>query len=428
MRVSHLLTAALAVLLVPLTAQQVSRQWTDLQGRTVEAAFAGLEGDSVLLRMGNGQTVPFPLARLSEADQTFARNAGGGGGDSAAPAADPARLPIEKRVWPGTVAVSTRSVEIRAVEGNAAARRYVYQSEAFEFTSQAKLAGSVMTEVARTFEATRAVVDALPWGVVCRPPDGLPRFLAALYETREDYVAAGGPELSGGVYNAAEKTFRIPFASLGLEKRGQTYFKSDFSSDTLVHEITHQMMHDYLAFLPKWVIEGTAEYVEMLPYRAGVFRADSHKTAMKEAIDSWAGYGFQPVIENLEAHLTLGREAWDAASATAERMREMYHKSHLLVYYFCHLDGDKTGARFLRFMEAVHGEVAAMRAFFADPRVKRLDGGRFSYPRDLKPPPFNDEAAVLRHVALLVDERPYKKLAEEIVAAYRAIGVKVDVR
>jgi hypothetical protein len=305
-------------------------------------------------------------------------------------------------------------VEIRAVEENAAARRYVYQSEAFEFTSQAKLAGSVMTEVARTFEATRAVVDALPWGVVCRPPDGLPRFLAALSETREDYVAAGGPELSGGVYNTAEKTFRIPFASLGLEKRGQTYFKSDFSSDTLVHEITHQMMHDYLAFLPKWVIEGTAEYVEM--------------TAMKEAIDSWAKYGFQPVIENLEAHLTQSRDAWDADSATAERMREMYHKSHLLVYYFCHLDSDKTGARFLRFMESVHGEVAAMRAFFADPRVKRLEGGRFSYPRDLKPPPFNDEAAVLRHVGLLVDERPYKKLAEEIVTAYRAIGVKVDVR
>jgi hypothetical protein len=71
MRVPHLLAVILAVLFAPLSAQQVSRQWTDLQGRTVEAAFAGLEGDSVLLRMGNGQTVPFPLARLSEADQAF---------------------------------------------------------------------------------------------------------------------------------------------------------------------------------------------------------------------------------------------------------------------------------------------------------------------------------------------------------------------
>jgi hypothetical protein len=426
MRVLHLLAAAFAVLLATLHGQQGLRQWTDLQGRRVEAAFAGLEGDSVLLRMGDGRTVPFPLARLSEADQAFVRAAGGGGAATAV--AGPERVPIERRSWPGTVAVPTRSVEIRAVEENAAARRFVYQSEAFEFTAQAKLAGSVMTEVARTFEATRAVVDALPWGIVCRPPDGLPRFLAALYETREDYVAAGGPPLSGGVYNTAEKTFRIPFASLGLEKRGQTYFKSDFSSDTLVHEITHQMMHDYLAFLPKWVIEGTAEYVEMLPYRAGVFRADAHKTAMKEAIEQWGKRGFAPVIGNLEAHLTMGRDAWDASSSTAERMIEMYHRSHLLVYYFCHLDGDRTGSRFLRYMEAVHGEVAAMHAFFADPRVKRLDGGRFSYPRDLRPPPFGDEAVIQRHLALLVDGRSYSQLAEEIVAGYRSIGVRVQVR
>lgn len=427
MRASSLLAATVMVLLGPLSAQQSARKWTDLQGRTVDAEFAGLEGDSVLLRMGNGQTVPFPLARLSEADQAFARTAGGGGG-TPVPPASPQRTPPEKRTWPGTVTVPTRSVEIRAIEENAAERRYIYQSEAFEFSSQAKLAGSVMTEVARTFEATRAVVDALPWGVVCRPPDGLPRFLAALYETREDYVAAGGPELSGGVYNTAEKTFRIPFASLGLEKRGQTYFKNEFSNDTLVHEITHQMMHDYLAFLPKWVIEGTAEYVEMLPYRAGIFRADSHKTAMKDAIDEWSRQGFAPVISDLEAHLTMSREQWDADSSTAERMREMYHKSHLLVYYFCHLDADRKGTRFLRYMEAVHGEVAAMHAFFADPRVKRLDGGRFSYPRDLKPPPFNDPATMLRHIALLVDDRPYKKIAEEVMEAYKSIGVKVQVQ
>jgi hypothetical protein len=379
----------------------------------------------VLLRMGNGQTVPYPLMRLSDEDREFVRAQGGGG---AAAGAIPVRLPAERRTWPGTVAVPTRSIEITAVEENAAERRYVYQSEAFEFTSQAKLAGSVMTEVARTFEATRAMVDALPWGIVCRPPDDLPRFLAALYETRADYVAAGGPELSGGVYNTAEKTFRIPFASLGLEKRGQTYFKSEFSSGTLVHEITHQMMHDHLAFLPKWVIEGTAEYVEMLPYRAGTFRADAHKTAIKAKVDAWSKQGFLPAISSLQEHMNMTREAWDAAASTAERMSELYHKSHLLVYYFCHLDGDKKGTRFLRYMEAVHGEVDRMRAFFADPRVKRLDGGRFSYPRDMTPPPRYDDAAILKHVGLLVDDRSYEKIAAEMIEGYRSIGVKVELR
>ena len=30
-------------------------------------------------------------------------------------------------------------------------------------------------------------------------------------------------------------------------------------NDTLVHEVTHQVMDDYLSFLPTWIVEGTAE-------------------------------------------------------------------------------------------------------------------------------------------------------------------------
>ncbi len=419
--------AGMFFLAAALPAQDGPRKWTDAQGRTVEAEFAGLDGETVLLKMSGGQTVPYPLAKLSAEDQAFVSKRKEASAPAGPSAAGP-RQPLEKREWPGNVAVSTRAIEIKVVEEKAAERRYVYQSEAFEFTSQAKLAGSVMTEVARTFEATRAVINALPWGVVCQPPDGMPRFLAALYETRQDYVDAGGPELSGGVYQTAEKTFRIPFQSLGLEKRGQTYFKNDFSNDTLVHEITHQMMHDYLGFLPTWLIEGMAEYVELLPYRAGVFRADAHKTAMKSTVDEWIKSGRPPMIPSLEAHMSMNREGWGAETAEAEKMREMYRRSILLVYYFSHLDGDRTGARFLRFMEAVYGEVEAMRAFFADPRVKRMEGGRFTYPSSLKPPGMYKDETIFRHLGILVDERPYEKIAADIVEGYKTIGVKVDVR
>ena len=66
-----------------------------------------------------------------------------------------------------------------------------------------------------------------------------------------DYIAAGGPENSGGVYMSGDKTFRIPFESLGIKRLGESYTRDvDFSNDTLVHEITHQLMHDYLPFCP----------------------------------------------------------------------------------------------------------------------------------------------------------------------------------
>jgi hypothetical protein len=411
-----------------------TRSWTDSSGRKVEAEFSGMKGDSVLLKLANGQTVPFPIARLSEEDQAFVKTLGSGGSASA-PAtsgavADAKRVPLANRTWPEQVVVPARSIEIAAITESAAERKYVYRSEAFEFTSQAKLAGSVMKEVARTFEATRVLIDSLPWGIVCRPPEGRPRFLAALYETRADYIAAGGPEMSGGVYSSGDKIFKIPFPSLGMEKRGQTYFKDDnYSNGTLVHEITHQLMDDYLGFLPKWVIEGTAEYTEMLPYKSGTFRADAHKSGMKEDADLWEKReGFTLAIPNLEQMMTMNRDQWDAECSTSQKMRDMYHRSQLLVYYFCHLDGDGKGARFIQFMDAVYGQVAELRAFFADPRVKRMDGGRFSYPQDFPPPDMNPVTAPFKHLQILSGERPYPKLAQEIMDRYKSIGVKVMVR
>lgn len=413
-----------------------TRSWTDVAGRKVEADFAGTQGDSVLLKLANGQTVPFPMAKLSKEDQAYAKA-------QKIEVANPAThsvptpgrtevslVPMEKRSWPENVTVSAKSIEIAPVTENAAERKFIYRSEAFEFTSQAKLAGSVMKEVARTFEATKSLIEALPWGITCKPPEGRERFLAALYETRDDYVAAGGPELSGGVYNSGDKIFKIPFQSLGFKKLGQTYARDDnFSNATLIHEITHQLMDDYLGFLPKWVIEGTAEYTEMLPYKAGIFRADSHKNGLKDDTESWVKReGFSLDLGSLEALMTMNRDQWDAEASTARSMSAMYHRAQLLVYYFCHLDGDKKGTRFIKFMDAVYAQVAELRAFFADPRVTKMEGGRFSYPRDFPPPDMNPMTAPFKNLPLLLDERPYAKLASEIIEGYKSIGLKVMVR
>lgn len=424
-RLPLLLGVLLGPALCPmLPSQTPARTWTDSSGRSVLAEYGGLQDGQVLLKLGNGQTVPYPLERLSAEDQAFVRQIGKPGGAAVA-----ARVPVEKRTWPSSVEVPARSVEIAAVSENAAERRYVYRSESFEFSSQAKLAGSVMKEVARTFEATKSLVTALPWGVVCQPPEGQPRFQAALFETRTDYLAAGGPENSGGVYSSADHVFKIPFPSLGLVKRGQTYFKNDgYSNDTLVHEITHQMMDAYLPFLPLWIIEGTAEYTQMLPYKAGVFRTDAHKSAFKDTFEAWQRRAAVPAIDDLQAHLRMTRPQWEQAASSPEQMAQLYHRSLLLVYYFCHLDGDGKGTRFLRYLEAVHGEVAALQAFFADPRVKREADGRFSYPTSLTPPDLDPATAPFKHLPLLIDERSGEKLALEVIEGFKSIGVKVSVR
>jgi hypothetical protein len=421
----YLLLAAAAASLSAQTSEV--RTWTDTQNRKVQAAYGGMHGDSVLLKLPDGKTVPFPLDRLSAEDQAFVKQQGAQPPPATAPSAvaDAPSVPPEQRKWPQTVEVPTRSIEIKMVSEDAAKRKFVYQSEAFEFSSQAKIAGSVMKEVARTFEATRSLVTQLPWGIVCKPPPGMERFQAALYETREDYREAGGPENSGGVYSTGDKVFKIPFQSLGLIKRGQTYFKDEFTNDTLIHEITHQMMDNYLPFLPMWVIEGTAEYTQMLPYKAGVFRVESHKSGLRSSIEKWRQ---PPDLQGLEDHMTMTRSEWSQIAVSPPSMAGLYNRSQLLVYFFCHLDGDKKGTRFMKYLDAVQGEVAAMRAFFADPRVEMLEGGRFRYPADMKPPDTDSDTAPFKHLSILLAERSYAQLAQEMEDGFKSIGLKVSVQ
>ncbi len=419
------------------------RPWKDTQGRILQAAFVSATVESVTVKMSDGKEHQIPLARLSAEDQAFVKSQApvptpvaptAQGTTPVVSASSLIRTPIDKRTWPENVIVPTKSIEIQIVEENPAARKCIYRSEGFEFTSQAKLAGSVMKEVARTFEATKTLVASLPWGVVCRPPEGFERYQAALFETRNDYIAAGGPENSGGVYMSGDKIFRVPFPSIGLKLLGKTYAKdADYDGGTLIHEITHQVMDDYLTFLPVWVIEGTAEYTEMLPYNAGKFRADAHKSGIRDHIKEVEKRGYPIDIGNLEAHMTMNRATWSGIADTSnKKMGELYFRSVLILYYFCHLDGvkkdgDKQGTHFIKFMEAVYGETEALRTFFKDPRVKHFPDGRFSYPKNFPPPDMNGETAPFKHLTLLLNDRSYSQIAQEIIEGYKSIGIKISV-
>jgi hypothetical protein len=303
-----------------------------------------------------------------------------------------------------------------------------------------------MKEVARTFEATKELVGKLPWGVVCKPPEDLELYQAALYETRKDYIAAGGPSNSGGVYMSGEKIFKIPFESLGIKRLGNSYTKdAKYNSDTLVHEITHQMMHDYLPFMPKWAIEGSAEYTEMLPYHAGSFGVARNKEGLKSYLEEWRKRGRTPNAPSIKGIFRLKRADWDSQAMTSSRQHELYQQSALLVYYFNHLEGDKLGTRWIKFMDSAKDESekrkafevefkayrAAMDEFFKQPGVKKLEGGRFSYPPGLTPPkaPENDkydDDTPLKHLNVLAGERSDDQLQQDIIAQFARLGVKIS--
>jgi hypothetical protein len=441
----------LAAVWIPAAAMAQSRAWMNAEGRIIEAEMVAAGETHVSLKLKDGKIVPVAVASLSAADQAFVRSR------VKAETLAGQRTPVEKRVWPDLVQVSTSELEkVDLVTTDRPG--FIYRSPSFEFTSDARLLPSLIKEVARTFEATKRLVEALPWGIECRPPEGMERYLAALYQTRAGYLAAGGPENSGGVYMSGDKTFRIPFESLGIKRLGQSYTRdADFSNDTLVHEITHQLMHDYLPFLPMWAVEGTAELTGMMPYKSGTFRVGNHRKALTEYLGG-SSRSIAAKLPRLRELFRMTRSEWDKQSASGSnqpggpsRQHELYQQSALLVYYFNFLDGDadKRGHRWMRFMDAVREEAGKWRVYHREfsrflaeqeeflklPGVRKIEGGRIQYPSNLTPPlpPVSpdgehsdyNEQTPFKHLGLLLDGRTEAQVEQEMSARFAEIGLKI---
>lgn len=52
------------------------QNWTNTEGRAIQAEMVKMEGENVVLRMANGQTYNYPLSKLSPASQELAKRGG----------------------------------------------------------------------------------------------------------------------------------------------------------------------------------------------------------------------------------------------------------------------------------------------------------------------------------------------------------------
>ena len=103
----------------------------------------------------------------------------------------------------------------------------------------------------------------------------------------------------------------------------------------------------------------------------------------------------------------------------------LYMTSCLLVYYFCHLEGDGTGARFFQYLDKMKEAREAWQTFFKDPRVKLLGNGRFQYRNDIPlPAQKRDESYGREHLSILLNGRTDEQFQQDVVNAYKKIGVR----
>lgn len=412
-----------------LAAYDPPRSWKMADGKTFSASVLAFDGTTVSFRMPNGQKVQAPVAQLAAEEHTYL--------------ADWQKKQPIKVVMPEVVGVDSSTLAVEVVSEDERNGKFVYRTPHFEFESQGKFTQSLLREVARNFEATYELLKALPWGIEPRPPSGQ-YFRARLLRTKNAYYEAGAPQNSGGVYMGGEEIFLVPFESIGLKEVGKSYAKDDnFETHTLVHELTHQMMHFWLRMLPQWVVEGTAEYTAMLPLRTGKFRVSSAKTGLKDYLDFLKRYaeGGIPRPYPLEDLFTISNQKWNAILEGDPRMSSrLYFTSYLLVYYFMHLDGAGDGQLFVKYFREIGAErrkveeyFAAVEAFKKLPGVEVLPDGGYRWRGDLTPPVKPDvmaspealEAFQKRTLGILLNGRSEAELMDQIRSAYKRLGIKL---
>lgn len=347
------------------------RSWTDLQNRQIEARMISLDGESVTLELKDGRKVPLALAKLSAADVAYARSRNG----SAKPAAPTKDAPDFTAAWPDRIKFGD-DPEISTVEENPGEKRFIYESANYRYTCDVRLSKSVIKGFAVMFEATHLFCRTLPLGM-----DGSTKAAGKLqiylFENFDDYVKAGGPPQSSGVFIGGKATVLVPLTSLGVRPIGSGYMLDrEKSSKTLPHELTHQLTpHPY--FEPGargWFTEGIAEYIAVTPYRSGAF---SVRNNHNDIIAYATGYGTKnsggrALGKNIQLP-ELKTFMLQNYANFLENPQINYGGSLLITYYFLQMDGEGDGKRIKAFLQALRAGKTG-----DDALLVLLDGRSFS--------------------------------------------------
>jgi hypothetical protein len=339
------------------------RTWTDIQNRKIEATLVRADAQSVVLKLKDGREVPFPLAKLSPADGEYVDTARAKLRILNDSPSDPSpeKTPSDAtenfdQAWPDRIKFS-EDPEILTVEENVGTKRFIYESANYRYVCDVRLAKSVVKGFAVMFEATHLYCRTLPLMLNGgKKTEGKHQIL--LFEQFDDYVKAGGPPSSAGVFMGGKGIVMVPLTSLGVRPVGSGYMLDrDKSSKTLPHELTHQLTPNcyYAEGSMGWFSEGIAEYIAVTPYRAGSY---SVRGNLKDIIDYATGYGSKDMggralgtkiqLPPLESFMLQSYDNF------LEQAQLNYGCGLLITTYFFHIDGEGDGKRIKAFLKALH--------------------------------------------------------------------------
>ncbi len=399
---NHLRNFSFACLIIAITSTSLSaRIFTNTKGKSIDAKIVSVENNKVVLKLlKNKKEYTLDVDSLSEKDQayigewdksnkTVAESNNDEEQETTSNDSDTPRRSVYGELaysalkkkyeikdnfdkeWPNMASAETPDITIVLEDG--AKKKYVYQSNNYEFICDVKLSKNVVNKFAHLFEATKEFCQAMPISMVkAHIPKGGKRYKILLFESQQSYFKNGGPIGSAGVYMSRDDIIMVPLTSLGVIKHGSGY-RYDYkgANNTLPHEITHQLTNlEY--FSPGsmgWFTEGLAEYVAMTDYRSGKFMIRSNIRDIKDAVTGFSkktnrgrNIGEEFTAPDLKEFMTMSYSNFTANG------NFNYGLGALITFYFLQLEDDRTNIN--AFLKALNeGEKR-------DDSLEKLLGGR----------------------------------------------------
>lgn len=404
---------------------QPHRTWTDQKGRQHSGKLLAFDNVRATLQLDDSRVISVTPRSLSSGDQTFLAEWRKDNTDGSW--VDPRNMPA----WP--IRSGTGRAKVIAVQNKANNSRFIYHSANFAITSDVSLPLNTVADMATAFEATRRAVLDLPLGLGAKPklpprrrgpnqslslqmrpafsgfspygnarphtntsaPQSSRRLPVELYITPQAYGLAGGAAGTGGYYSAWHRTMLISLQNFGIKIDENKRVTLDYQDKVFIlrHEVSHQVMRDWLPHLPVWISEGMAEYLAALPYQNGHYNFTKLEKPFIAYLNKWR-YDDDPRVIPMIAPakmLTMTSKEWTEALSMSTPILN-YNSAALLVWYFLYQDGD--------------GKASDLAAYFQAIQQK----------------PQNAQAFLQIH---LLRGRAPEKIATEIRAAWKKNGVEI---
>ncbi len=323
-----------------------AREWTNTEGKSLQGDIITATQTHVEIKFDhNNKHFTIPVASLIKEDQNFITQ----------------WLQSDKvsqlfhSEWPSNI--KAPKFEITTVKDGP--QEYIYQSKHYEFITDAKLTKVPITKFAALFEASRQYLQELPLGNNLAAQTDV-KHKIYLFESKTNYIKAGGPPNSAGVFirGRNRSDVLVPFQSLGLRKTSSGYrYDFDSSNKTLAHEITHQVTDPeyYQEGARGWYTEGLAEYIAITPYNGSTFTVTKAKNELKDYVTGFSkrinrgrNIGESFVMPSLEHYMNM-----DYSEFTGSDANQNYGISALLFIYFAHFEGDKQATNLKKYLQAI---------------------------------------------------------------------------